>query len=152
MDATNPNLHVRLADFKSRCEYTLILSYRLACLLHWLQVSSLPAPLREEIAATVSSGIEILAPGNPSLNALNTSFLQQGSTTAPKLLAAARVTNIAKHSPNEAEDLVFQMLNDEAHPTVSVRYEFPTLLSFVTLTDDMIALLDLFGRVGFPAR
>ena len=74
----------------------------------------------EEVAAAISSNFQTLFPGDQSLDFFSTSFLQQSPTTAARLIAAARATIIMKHPVNEAEELVFQMLNDEARPTISV--------------------------------
>jgi hypothetical protein len=82
--------------------------------------NELSAPLQEEVAATISSSLQTLFPGDPSLDAFNTSFLQQSPTTAARLLAAARAMVIMKHPASEIEELVFQMLADEAGPTISV--------------------------------
>lgn len=131
IDAASPELHVRVTDFKSRCESDFLsaLPFPPANVsLQQLIVSTLPNPLREETNDAVSSGLESLAPGNPSLDVLNSTYLQQGPTTAPKLLAAARVALTAKHTTTEVEDFVFQMLNAGAQPTVSVRSTSQTVL------------------------
>lgn len=83
--------------------------------------SSSPA-LSEDIASIISSGLDELTPGQPTLEQLNASFLQQGPTTAGKLLAAAQVAVLAKlpNAQSQAEEYIFQMLNDEARPTIPV--------------------------------
>lgn len=146
----------RAVSYKSRT--ASLLGFVVYFRTHPSTVSALPTPLRDEVSATVSAGLEILAPGNLSLEAFNSSFLQQGPTTAPKLLAAARVAIIAKQEPTVAEEYIFQLLNDEAHPTVSVRLSLSLSPRFVHLlfSAPLIQLAHLFadiqGRALLPPR
>ncbi|KAF8308202.1 NMDA receptor-regulated protein 1a [Clavulina sp. PMI_390] len=104
IDATSPELHVRLADFKSR-------------------INALPSPLPSDVGAVVSSGLESLLPGDPSLEAFNNAFLQQSPATASRSLAAAQVAKINKQPVSDVENLVFQMLHDEAEPSIPLCIE-----------------------------
>lgn len=159
IDATSPEIHVRIADFRSRSESQTLIASTLEFVVHFKThpsiVSALPTPLRDEVSATISSGLDSLAPGNPSLEALNSSFLQQGPTTAPKLLAAARVAIIAKQEPTVAEEYIFQLLNDAAHPTVSVcPLTLPLCVSLSLLSSDNSQISKdalSFLRDGFPS-
>lgn len=89
-------------------------------------MNALSIPLREEVAAVVISGLNDLAPPDQPLDAFNSSFLQTGAATAPRLLAVARGVKILQGAPDAIEELVFQTLHDEAHPTIQVcEFHFP---------------------------
>lgn len=83
-------------------------------------MNALSTPLREEVAAVVTSGLNDLAPADQPLDAFNSSFLQTGAATAPRLLAVARGVKILQGAHGAIEELVFQTLHDEARPTIQV--------------------------------
>lgn len=133
LDAGNPELHVRIADFKTRgvSIFPYSLSKRTSftgSLATTVLVDSSSPPSSADIAPIISSGLDELAPGQPTLEQLNASFLQQGPTTAGKLFAAAQVAVLAKlpNAQSQAEEYIFQMLNDEARPTVPVSARSPS--------------------------
>lgn len=84
-------------------------------------VNALSVPLREEVSGIISSALDSLVPSGQSLDAFNSSLLQSGPATAPRLLAVARGMKLLYSSTSDIEELVFQSLKDEALADLEVR-------------------------------
>ncbi|KAI5121997.1 hypothetical protein M0805_001830 [Coniferiporia weirii] len=94
LDPEDPDLHVRIIDFKQR-------------------VSSLSSPLAQPIDAVVSSALSKLIPADLSPETFNSQYLQRHSTSTRATLGAARALRQLNANLDEVESTVFSVLAPE---------------------------------------
>ncbi|KAI0075976.1 N-terminal acetyltransferase A, auxiliary subunit [Panus rudis PR-1116 ss-1] len=95
LDPENPELHIRVVDLRKR-------------------VQSLPQAPPEPIGPVFSQALDKLLAPDVSLDTYNSQWLQKHSTSAPAILAAAKVLRILGNVPQEEIDsAVFGLFNPE---------------------------------------
>ncbi|RPD56962.1 NMDA receptor-regulated protein 1a [Lentinus tigrinus ALCF2SS1-7] len=94
LDADSPELHIRVVDFKRR----------------WSSLEEKPS---EAVVTAASAAITKLLPDEVSLEVFNSQYLQQHSSRADAILAAAKVSRLLGAPRDEVEASVFNVLNAE---------------------------------------
>ncbi|KAF8886487.1 NMDA receptor-regulated protein 1-domain-containing protein [Infundibulicybe gibba] len=94
IDPEHPELHIRLVDFHQAA-------------------SSLSQPPPSPIGPVFMDIKTTLFPDNLSIETFNSQYLQRHSTSAPAILASARVLQKLKAPPEEIDDTVFLTLKED---------------------------------------
>lgn len=112
LDPEDPDLHVRIVDFKQRATTFL---------------SDLPQP----IGTAISNALSTLAPGDLSPETFNSQYLQQKSTSARATLASAESLLVLKSPLEEVENTVFCLLAPETDTDIKTAAKAFQLLNSV---------------------
>lgn len=99
----------------------MVSSFNLTPLI--LVTSALAAPgIPAAVSALLTSSLETLIPAELSLETFNNVFIQQHSSSAPAIFAAARVSRLLGTSSDVVENLIFGVLAPDVRSDVQVGY------------------------------
>ncbi|KAI0064906.1 N-terminal acetyltransferase A auxiliary subunit [Artomyces pyxidatus] len=85
--------------------------------------SALPSPLSGPVGAIVSNTLSSLLPSELSSDLYNSQYLQRHPADARAVFSAARGLHLLDHPKEEVEDMIFGVLNREAHLQLKVALE-----------------------------
>lgn len=125
VDAQDPELHVRIVDFKlhsTNPTFSYFDSYmlNLDLILEYL-VSPSPSQVPESVQSVIALALPKLIPEGMGLDAFNSQFLQRQGTSPKVVLAVAQVSRKLGAPADETESIVFGLLNPELQSDVKVR-------------------------------
>lgn len=121
IDSQDPELHVRIVDFKQRGLLNLTSLVWPNLLTLYATVSSLASPLPPTINSVVTSAISALIPEELQPETFDSQYRQRHSTSALSVLASAKVSSLLKAPLNEVEETVFSILSQGVDVDVKVR-------------------------------
>ncbi|KAH8102267.1 NMDA receptor-regulated protein 1a [Cristinia sonorae] len=112
LNATYPDLHVRLVDFRKR-------------------VSSLSQPPPEPIGSVVKAAVTELIPEEVSLETYNSQYVQHHSTSGKAILTSTKVLQILGSPVSEIESAAFGSLNPEVTLDIETALDIQELLQTI---------------------
>ena len=107
-DPHHPEVHVRIVQLARKGRSSAFLSARLPTRFVVASVSDVPEPVKSVLDASVAA----LKPAEVSLDAFNSQYLQRHSSSAPAILASAKVSRDLDAPRDEVENLLFTTLAD----------------------------------------
>lgn len=148
LEVTNPELHVRLIDFRKTRAYVDVLNMPGLLTVLFCVVSSLPEAPAAPVGPVIEASLKALLPDELSLEVFNSQYLQRHPGNAKVILAAAKSMHRLNSTMQEVEDTIFGVLNPEVNLDVRVSCD-PPYSCIPKLTK---CLLDCIGYPGVLQR
>jgi tetratricopeptide (TPR) repeat protein len=125
LDPEHPELHIRLVEFKRT-------------------VSTLPQPLSDPHGAILSESLNNLLPEEISLDTYNSQYLQRNPSSAPSILATAKVSYKLESPRESVESTIFNTLEENVNLDIKTALSIIAFLNIIKSprTDDFRAKCD----------